>query len=292
MVKIGFLGSGLMGAPMAQRLAASHELMVYNRTASKLTAIAGAKITDDAQEAIDHADWIFLMLSDAAAIHSILTPHFDRLAHKTIVQMGTIAPAESCELEQIVQAHRGAYLEAPVLGSIPEATNGKLLVMGGASPANWQRALPLLEKLGTANYIGSVGSAAALKLALNQMIGALTIGFAQSLSYLQAQQVDILKFMDILRASALYAPTFDKKLQRMMEQNYENPNFPAKHLAKDLHLFAASAQPLGMNLAVVESLQAVVARAIAAGWADGDYAAVLEGLMLDQGNQEQQVIQG
>jgi 3-hydroxyisobutyrate dehydrogenase len=281
MAKISFLGTGLMGIPIAQRLVNGNELMAYNRTASKLAALSGAQTAPDPGAAIDHANFIFLMLSDAAAIHSTLAPYLDRLVGKTIIQMGTIAPKESRELEKLVQQAQGQYLEAPVLGSIPEATNGTLLIMGGANTANWERALPLLQTLGTTTYIGTVGSAAALKLALNQMIGALTIGFAQSFSYLEAQQVDRTKFMEILRASALYAPTFDKKLSRMEERNYANPNFPTKHLEKDLRLFADSAQPLEINLAAVAGLQAVVAQAIAAGWADGDYSAVLEGLKLD-----------
>jgi 3-hydroxyisobutyrate dehydrogenase len=279
MVKISFLGTGLMGIPMAQRLVAGNDLMAYNRTASKLTVLSGAQIAPNPGVAIEHGDFIFLMLSDAAAINEVLKKHLNQLSGKTLVQMGTIAPEESRELEKLVQKAQGEYLEAPVLGSIPEATSGTLLIMGGASTTNWKRALPLLETLGTATYIGTVGSAAALKLALNQMIGALTIGFAQSFSYLEAQQVDRTKFMEILRASALYAPTFDKKLNRMVERNYANPNFPTKHLEKDLRLFAHSAQPLGLNLAAVEGLQAIVAQAIAAGWADGDYSAVLEGLM-------------
>jgi 3-hydroxyisobutyrate dehydrogenase len=285
MVKISFLGTGLMGIPMAQRLVDGNELMAYNRTASKLNALTGAQITQDSGQAIEHGDFLFLMLSDAAAIHSTLNPQLNRLSGKTIVQMGTIAPEESRELEKLVQQAQGQYLEAPVLGSIPEATNGTLLIMVGATVANWELALPLLETLGTANYIGTVGSAAALKLALNQMIGSLTIGFAQSFSYLEAQEVDLTKFMEILRASALYAPTFDKKLNRMEERNYANPNFPTKHLEKDLRLFANSAQPLGLNLAAVEGLQAVVAQAIAAGWADGDYSAILEGLQLNRVDQ-------
>jgi 3-hydroxyisobutyrate dehydrogenase len=282
MAKIGFLGTGLMGTPIAQRLAHSHDLMAYNRTVGKLAALSGVPVADDLGQAIEHGDYIFLTLSDAAAINQVLAAHLQRLSGKTLIQMGTIAPEESRELEKIVQQAQGQYLEAPVLGSIPEATNGTLLIMGGADVANWERALPLLETLGSATYIGTVGSAAALKLALNQMIGALTIGFAQSFTYLEAQQVDLSKFLEILRASALYAPTFDKKLSRMSERNYDNPNFPTKHLAKDLNLFADSARPLGLNLAAVEGLQEIVARAIAAGWADGDYSAVLEGLKLDR----------
>lgn len=67
-----------------------------------------------------------------------------------------------------------------------------------------------------------------MKLALNQLIASLTVGFSTSLALLQRNNVDIDKFMDILRPSALYAPTFDKKLQRMLDREYSNPNFPTK----------------------------------------------------------------
>lgn len=281
MLKISFFGIGLMGIPMAQRfIDQGHDLMAYNRTADKLESLQGGQWTTDPVEAIDHGTHLFFMLTDAAAIQSIIAPHRSRLSGKTLVQMGTIAPEESQEIDQLVRAAGGDYLEAPVLGSIPEATCGQLLIMGGARPETWEKTLPLLQILGTnPTYIGSIGSAAALKLALNQMIGALTVGFAQSLGYLQAQQVDIEKFMEILRASALYAPTFDKKLSRMVERNYTNPNFPTKHLDKDLQLFADSARPLGLNLAAIQGLQIVLAKAVEAGWADGDYSALLEGIL-------------
>jgi 3-hydroxyisobutyrate dehydrogenase len=281
MFKISFFGTGLMGIPMAQRLIdQGSDLMAYNRTAAKLESLQGGQRTEDPLEAIDHGTYLFLMLTDAAAIRATILIQPPKLSGKTIVQMGTIAPEESREIEQQVRAAGGDYLEAPVLGSIPEAHSGQLLIMGGARPDTWEKALPLLQILGTnPTYIGDIGSAAALKLALNQMIGALTVGFAQSLSYLQKQQVDIDKFMAILRASALYAPTFDKKLNRMVERNYANPNFPTKHLTKDLQLFADSAAPMGQNLAAIQGIQTVLARAIATGWAEGDYAAILEGIM-------------
>jgi 3-hydroxyisobutyrate dehydrogenase len=280
---IGFLGTGLMGLPMAQRaIEQGHRVMAYNRTITKLANLQGGQVATDPAQVIDFATTIFLMLTDVGAIRSLLTPLHPQLTGKTIVQMGTIAPEESRELEQWINAAQGYYLEAPVLGSIPEAKAGTLLVMGGASPEDWQRTLPLLQIFGAApRLIGPVGSGAALKLALNQMIGALTLGFAQSLSYIQGQGVDRAAFMDILRASALYAPTFDKKLDRLVERNYTNPNFPTKHLAKDLRLFAQSAQPLGLNLTGVDSLQGLVDGAIELGWADGDYAALIEALLPD-----------
>jgi 3-hydroxyisobutyrate dehydrogenase len=280
MMKISVLGTGLMGLPIAQRLLdQGYEVIAYNRTASKLNALKERHTTTDVSDAIAQGELLLLMLTDASAIVSLLQPHGDKLSGKTIVQMGTIAPEESRNLAQWVQSVQGDYLEAPVLGSIPEAKQGTLLIMGGAAPTTWERLLPVLQTLGEdPMWIGPVGSASALKLALNQMIGALTVGFAQSLSYLEAQQVDREKFMTILRASALYAPTFDKKLARMVDQNYANPNFPTKHLAKDLKLFTDSAAPLGLELSAIQGLQAVVVRAIAAGWADGDYSALVEGV--------------
>jgi 3-hydroxyisobutyrate dehydrogenase len=275
-MKISFIGTGLMGLPMAQRLVNTGcHLMAYNRTASKLTALTGAQIAQNPAAAIDHGDYIFLMLTDASAIDTILSPYLSLLPGKTIIQMGTIAPAESQQLAQQVQQAGGEYLEAPVLGSIPEATTGQLLIMVGATPALFDRVRPLLQNLGpNPLLIGEVGSAAALKLALNQLIAALTTGFAQSLAYLQQQGVATETFMEILRSSALYAPTFDKKLNRMIDRQYDHPNFPTKHLAKDLALFAASAQ--GMNLAGIQGLQEILREAIALGLADSDYAALYE----------------
>ncbi len=281
-MKIGFIGTGLMGLPMAQRLVnAGSQLVAYNRTASKLAALTGAHLAQNPAAAIDHGDYIFLMLTDAAAIETVLSPQTSLLSGKIIIQMGTIAPAASQRFAQQVQQAGGEYLEAPVLGSIPEASAGQLLIMVGSTPILFDRMRPLLQNLGpNPLLIGEVGSAAALKLALNQMIAALTTGFAQSLAYLQQQGVATEAFMDILRSSALYAPTFDKKLTRMIDRQYDHPNFPTKHLAKDLDLFAASAQ--GLNLAGVQGVQEILRRSIALGLADSDYAALYESVANDR----------
>jgi len=124
--------------------------------------------------------------------------------------MGTIAPSESRVFQQELAAIAATYFEAPVLGSIPEATAGQLQVMVGGSTEQFEQWQPLFQQLGTPIFIGAVGSASALKLALNQLISSLTTSFALSLGFVQQQGVDVETFMQILRRSALYAPTFDK----------------------------------------------------------------------------------
>lgn len=277
---IGWIGTGLMGVPMAQRiLAAGLPLVAYNRTATKLAPLqaAGAAIAPSPEQVIQAADCIVLMVTNAAAIRTLLLSEAARaqLTGKTIVQMSTIAPSESRALQDEMGAAGAEYLEAPVLGSIPEATAGHLIVMVGATPAQFEQWQSLLTCFGPEPVlVGDVGTAAAIKLALNQLIGSLTTAFATSLSFVQRQGADVELFMQILRQSALYAPTFDKKLQRMCDRTYTNPNFPTKHLNKDMGLFATEAQSLGLDVSLVAGVQQVLAKALAMGLADLDYSAL------------------
>jgi 3-hydroxyisobutyrate dehydrogenase len=189
--------------------------------------------------------------------------------------MSTIGPSESRQLSHEIQALGGDYLEAPVLGSIPEAKAGKLLVMVGAEPEQFQRWSLLLQSFGDAPLlIGAVGTAAALKLSLNQLIGSLTTAFALSLGFVQQQGVPVETFMQILRQSALYAPTFDKKLDRMLDQNYANPNFPSKHLLKDTKLFLNEATAARLQVDSLAGVRQILEMACSLGLADADYSAL------------------
>lgn len=279
-VKIGFVGTGLMGLPMAQRLLANQvELVAYNRTAEKLQPLvaAGANLATSIPEILSTCEAVVLMLSDAPAIQSLLLDDSVRsqLASRTIIQMGTIGPSQSRQLCEAITASGGHYLEAPVLGSIPEAKTGQLLVMVGATPEQFQQWLPLLKNFGPEPLrVGEVGTAAALKLALNQLISALTTAFGLSLSFVQQQGVTVETFMQILRQSALYAPTFDKKLQRMVEHNYANPNFPTKHLLKDTNLFLSEAEAVGLQVDSLAGVRQILAAACEMGLADADYSAL------------------
>ena len=269
-----------MGTPIARRLAEQgHDVMVWNRSPERLEGISGhgLAVSVELAQAVGHAELLILTLSDAAAIDAVLfggNPP-PALAGRTVVQLGTIGPDESRVLARRVGAVGGAYLEAPVLGSIPEAKSGTLIVMAGGEQADYQRCLPVLQALGSEpRRVGPVGQAAALKLALNQLIASLTAGFAASLALVRAEGVDVALFMELLRGSALYAPTFDKKLQRMLDGDYANPNFPLCHLLKDLRLFGAAAQQHGIDQGVLRAIEQLIARGVAAGLGGEDYSAL------------------
>ncbi|MEH2083906.1 MAG: NAD(P)-dependent oxidoreductase [Nostoc sp.] len=278
-MKVAFLGTGLMGLPMAQRLlAANIQLVAYNRTPEKLAPLqaAGAEIATNARHAISAAEYVILMLTNAPAIYNVLLSDTasQTLKGRTIIQMGTITPTESQEIRDAVVAGGGEYLEAPVLGSIPEAKVGKLSVMVGAEAEQYERHLKLLQNFGKPLLIGPVGSAAALKLALNQLIASLTTSFALSLAFVQRQGVDVDVFMQILRESPLYASTFDKKLQRMLDGNYADPNFPTKHLLKDTELFISEAKSRSLDVSSIKGVRQILQTAVKMSFADDDYSSL------------------
>ncbi|MFN5953666.1 MAG: NAD(P)-dependent oxidoreductase [Dolichospermum sp.] len=279
-MKVAFLGTGLMGLPMAQRLlAANIELIAYNRTPEKLEPLraAGAEIVKKPREAIRAADCIVLMLSNAAAIYHVLLTDtsWHTLSGRSIIQMGTITPVESQEIRDAVVAAGGEYIEAPVLGSIPEAKTGKLIVMVGGEEEQYQRHLPLLQHFGdNPVYIGPVGTASTLTLALNQLIASLTTSFALSLAFIQLQGIDVDLFMQILRESKLYAPTFDQNLRRMLDGNYNNANLPTKQLIKEIDLFISEAKSLGLNLSSIEGVRQILHATMKMSYPEDDYSSV------------------
>ncbi len=289
-MKVSFIGTGLMGLPMAQKLVeAGIELVAYNRTPAKLELLQGlgVKIAQQPVDAIIDSDCIILMLTNASAIRNLLLSDNAKqhLAGRAVIQMSTISPSESIAICQEVVTAGGEYLEAPVLGSIPEAKSGKLIVMVGGTEAQFERWQGLLQNFGSEPLlIGEVGAASAIKLALNQLIASLSTAFALSLGFVERQGADVDIFMQILRQSALYAPTFDKKLQRMRDRDYSNPNFPTKHLLKDTELFINEAQGEGMNISSIEGVKKILEIAITSGFADADYSSLFNAIAGDSGS--------
>ena len=199
-MKIGLIGTGLMGQALATYLLAeSQPLIVYNRSPEKSDELRerGAEVALSAQQVIEQSRICLLFLSDAEAIHMVLDSIAPAAFDNTlIIQMGTIAPDESRELAQHIQAMKGRYLECPVLGSLPEARSGKLILMAGGSKADYQTALPLLELLGQEpQHIGAVGQGATVKLAMNQLIAGLTASFALSLALVEKEGIQTEQFM-------------------------------------------------------------------------------------------------
>jgi 3-hydroxyisobutyrate dehydrogenase-like beta-hydroxyacid dehydrogenase len=283
-MNITLLGLGLMGHPIALRLVhCGHDVVAWNRSPEPLRRAAEAGLTTEVElcRAVARGDVIILTLSDMEAIDEVL---FNKqivplLGDKIVLQMGTIAPNESRTVAQRVLEAGGEYLEVPVLGSIPQACSGQLIVMAAGAESVYQHCLLMLRCLGKeVELIGSVGQGAAMKLAMNQLIASLTAGFSQSLGLIRAEGVEVEQFMRLLRESALYAPTFDKKLKQYIEHDYSHPNFPLKHLIKDIGLFKQVADQSGINTVITDALLTVFQQGEQAGYANEDYSSLYEAI--------------
>lgn len=279
-MNVALIGTGLMGFPMAEKLLeAGFNTTVFNRTRAKTEPLKarGANIAETPSEAIRSAEVVILMLADYPAIEETLFAAGKAVdfSDRTIIQMGTILPEESLKLGERVRQGGGVYLEAPVLGSIPNVKEKQLLVMVGATEEQFHAHEKIFRAFGSNIYwIGEVGKAAVVKLALNQLIASLTAGFALSLGVVQKHDVDVDIFMSILRHSALYAPTFDKKLPQMLERNFAGANFPLKHLQKDVDLVHTVARSAGLNTVGLQALREIFIRAVEQGFAEADYSAL------------------
>ena len=278
---IALLGAGLMGRAVGERLLQKgYPLVVYNRTPEKgvpLTRL-GAEAAASPCAAVEKAGVILLMLSDAAAIeHVVFTGGGFDLSGKTLIQMGTIAPEESRDFHTRVMAMNGDYLECPVLGSIPEAQSGTLILMAGCTPEQYDRRKGLLSDIGSRLWrIGDVGQAAAMKLALNQLIASLACAFSVSLGIIRNNHIDDTLFMAVLKESALYAKMFGKKWPRMSARDFSNPNFPVKHMRKDVMLILNEVRRNRISALHLEGVESIIMQALQKGLGEKDYSAVYD----------------
>lgn len=278
---IGIIGIGLMGRAFVERfLSQGFTVRVFNRSQDNIKDLTenGVIVCATADELISLSSTIILMVSDAEAINNLLRlDKQEDLKGKTILQMATISPRQSKEIGEVIASCGGHYLEAPVLGSIPEAKTGTLIIMAGGSKDEFENALPTLQVLGTApRYIGETGSAAALKLAMNQLIASLTAGFSLSLGYAIKNGVDTDLFMETVRESALYAKTYDKKLQKYLDRDFGAANFSTQHLLKDIRLFIDDAKAAGLNTDALEGIERITSTTVEDGMDVMDYSSIYQ----------------
>lgn len=282
-MNLALIGTGLLGFSAATRiLEKGLNLVVYNRSLQKALPLEtkGAKIARSLSEVFDLSDCILLFLSDKKAIDAVLDAiSSDSIKGKTIIQMGTIAVKENEELNERVKASGGSYVEAPVLGSRNEAKNGTLILMAGATKDQFEQYLDLFRIFSqNPKYIGEVGKASAMKLALNLLIASHAVSFSSSLGIIRKNGIDVDIFSDILKESSLYAPMYDKKLSKWLSGDYENPNFPVRHLLKDVLLISQELTEKNISAKTMNVLNKLLLESIDKGFGDEDYSAIYKAI--------------
>jgi len=280
--RIGFLGLGTMGAPMAANLArAGCSLVVWNRTASKMTPLLdlGAKAGKGPAQVAAEVDVIITMVSQPKDVEEVvLGPDgvLDGLRAGTVlIDMSTVSPLTSRKLAGAVTTKQAEFLDAPVVGSKGPATEGALVILVGGLPTTLARCRPALSAMGkTIIHAGDVGMGSTLKLATNLMLAHLAAGFSEGIVLLQRAGVDAQRYLEVLDASTFRSPWYQTKGRSMQARDF-SPHFALKHMHKDVRLMNELAEELGAALPITKAIEQLYAASEAAGKAELDYSAIL-----------------
>lgn len=252
--RIGFIGLGSMGLPMAKNLEkAGFALAVYNRTAAKTSSFEGSSnICNSVTDLVNSSDIIFTMLSNDAAVTEV----YDQILNtavtgKLFADMSTVSQQLSVNTANALKAKGAAFIDAPVAGSTKPAADGTLIIMAGGVEKDVERATPYLEKMGRLiKHLGPNGKGLAAKLAVNYFLAITIQGLAETVLFAGQLGLQRSNFMDILNETAVGSGVTKLKTPALVNDTYP-PAFALDLMLKDILLAndAGAAFPLG-NTAV------------------------------------------
>jgi len=287
-MRIGFIGLGLMGAPMARNLlAAGANLAVHNRTPDKMRPLGaeGAITCSDLDALAAHcADGIVIIcVADTPALHDVLrgTPAqpglFSQLAPGALViDMGTSAVAATRALAADAEAHSLAYMDAPVSGGEVGAVEATLSIMAGGEDAALARARQVLEVLGSqVTHLGGVGCGQAAKAANQLMVGQTLIAVAEAFALAQAAGADVPKTRAALLGGFAASRILELHGQRMIDRSF-TPGGKATTQLKDLQQAAALGREQGLDLPGLTMAVEVWREMVEHGMGELDQAGIFE----------------
>jgi 2-hydroxy-3-oxopropionate reductase len=254
-LNIAFLGIGLMGKPMAQRLLnAGYRVTVWNRTSAKAAELVnqGAIHAQMPQAAVDDADIVITMLESGSIVDEVLTQAMPGLRTGTLViDMSSTRQSEAQELHARLQANGIAFMDAPVSGGVVGAEAGTLAIMAGGSANDFVKAESVLKVMGRPTLVGPAGCGQLAKLC-NQLIVGGTINIvAEALLLAQAGGADPAAVRDAIRGGFAESRILEVHGQRMLDRNFM-PGGQVKSQTKDLENVLIAAHASGVSLPVTE----------------------------------------
>lgn len=237
MKKVAWIGTGVMGRPMALHLALDYDVHVYNRTYEKTIGIDLVTPHKDIPTLVKDADYIFSIVgfpADVKEVHEIIHEHAKKGA--ILIDMTTSSPRLAVSLYEQAKQKGLRSLDAPVTGGDQGAIHGRLSIMVGGDKDAFEEVLPLLERMGKRiTYMGKAGNGQHAKLANQAAIAGAIGGLAESLSYAQNKGLSLESMLAVLTAGSAQSWQAENNGVKMIQDNM-NPGFFIKHYLKDLRL--------------------------------------------------------
>ena len=286
-MRIGFLGLGTMGAPLANNLRrAGHVVTVWNRTPAKAEPLVkkGAKLAATPRECAAGQELVFTCVTDEKALEAVLEGPDGALAGlakgATLVDASTAGVKEARSVEARCQARGGQFLAAPLLGSRAAAEKAQLVVVVGGAAAAREKARPALHAISARCIeMESAPQAALMKLVVNAVGGAMITGFGEALALGASGGIELAKIIEVIQASSFHSPIYLIKGEQILGNDYA-PRFAIALAEKDQRLAQEAAAEQGAKVPINAAVRRLFADAVESGRGDKDLCAVAD-LMLE-----------
>jgi 3-hydroxyisobutyrate dehydrogenase len=273
-MRIAVLGTGLMGAPMARRLAeAGHDVRAWNRTPEKAEGL-GAAVAGTPHEALEGAELVVTMLADGPTIEEVVADALGAARGAVWTQMSTVGIEWTKRLAGLARKHGVVYVDAPVLGTRAPAEQGQLVVLlAGPEEAQsiCEQVLPAISRK-QVRLGEEIGAASALKLVLNHWILNTVENVGETVALAQSLGVDPRQFLESISGGNVDMPYAHLKTDALLSGNLE-PSFTLRLAEKDVSLILEAAQEAGVELGLAPVTRERMQRAIDLGHGDEDMAA-------------------
>jgi 3-hydroxyisobutyrate dehydrogenase len=277
---IGFIGLGLMGAPMASRfLQLGNTVHIHNRTKEKGTLLIeqGAVWNNSAANVAMNAEIVFTMLTNDDALRKTSTEIQSALKIDGVhIDCSTVSPTLTSALESEYQSSQRGFLHSPVLGSIPQATNGSLLLFVGGKDEIFSRTESLLNILGSKIWrFPTAQQASNMKLIMNSFIAGMIATLSQALVFAKKTDIEGTTVLDVLTHSVLNSGMYQARGESILQNNFA-PRFFLENLLKDTNLFRDAAMSMNAPTPVADMVKLLLEQAVTEGFAKEDYSAIVK----------------
>jgi 3-hydroxyisobutyrate dehydrogenase-like beta-hydroxyacid dehydrogenase len=281
--RIGFIGLGVMGKPMARNLLkGGHDVVAFSRTRASVDEVAGdgATAASSAREVGEQADVVILMLPDSPQVREVLDGDDGLLAGaregSLVIDMSTISPVVTREIAAVCGERGIGWVDAPVSGGDVGAREATLSIMAGGSEEDFGRARPFFDAMGeTILHVGPLGHGQTVKVISNAVSATNAATLAQALVVGKATGVDLEALVAVLGASSSASTMVTLKAKPMLAHDY-TPLFRLEHMLKDVGICLDESEAAGAPFPSAALARELYNAAKGRGLADEDFAAVLE----------------
>jgi 3-hydroxyisobutyrate dehydrogenase-like beta-hydroxyacid dehydrogenase len=283
MMKVGFIGLGNMGGPMARNLlAAGFPLTVHNRSPAKAEALAalGASVAGSPAEVARASDVVLACLPTVRDVDDVFLNAEGLLAGsrpgQVLADHSTVDIATTRRIAEVARARGGAFLDAPISGGPKGAEDGSLAIMVGGDAEAYAKALPVFQAMGkTVAHLGPSGAGTAAKLANQLLVATGTIAICEAFLLAARAGVDLEKLHGVLESSWGASRMLGRNAPFILRREFGPSPAPVRNLAKDTAIIAALAREHGLDLPLAAAAERVYSELASRGHGEWDITAVL-----------------